>query len=72
MASNQKSSVFSKEIVLLIVVGLMIVGVSYMTSNWNRIEKENNAFAKECNDRGGEAKFDFNARQCIGAKIPSK
>lgn len=34
---------------------------------WVAIEKENNAFAKDCNDRGGVVIFGMHARQCIGA-----
>lgn len=70
--ATRKQSMLPKEVWLLIIVGLMIVGGMYMSSNWDRIEKENNAFAEDCNNRGGEAKFEVNARQCIGAKIPSK
>lgn len=39
-----------------------------LVSNWDRIEKENNAFAKDCNDRGGMVIFGMHARQCLGAE----
>lgn len=38
---------------------------------WSAISKENNAFAKDCNDRGGMVVFGRHARQCIGAR-PTK
>ena len=67
---SQKQSMLPKEVWLLIIVGLMIVGGMYMSSNWERIEKENNAFAKDCNDnRGGEAVFKDGVRQCINQKV---
>jgi hypothetical protein len=39
-----------------------------MLTNADRLEREDNAFAKDCNDRGGVAKFEYSVRQCIGAK----
>lgn len=47
---------------------LLAAGTLIMSHNWSAIERENNAFAKDCNDRGGVARFEFDARQCIGAK----
>lgn len=44
------------------------LGVCALSSNWERMDKDNNAFAKDCNDRGGVAFFDMDARQCIGAR----
>jgi hypothetical protein len=47
---------------------ILALGTGAMMANWDRLERDNNAFAKDCNERGGEARFDINARQCIGAK----
>lgn len=58
--------------IFLAFVIISMAFTSMVHKNWEKIDTENNAFAKDCNNRGGEAKFDFNARQCIGAKIPSK
>lgn len=58
----------NKLFAVLIVCGLMFVGAAMMTSNMRQIEQEDNAFAKDCNDRGGVAKFGYSVRQCIGAK----
>lgn len=52
---------------LLIAVCVAIAGYLIMSINSDRLEQENNAFAKECNDRGGRAEFSYAARQCIGA-----
>ena len=53
----------------LILLAVMIGGAAIMLRNIDVIEKDNNAFAKECNDRGGVAFFE-GSRQCIGAKPP--
>jgi hypothetical protein len=49
---------------------LALLGATVMTINDNKIQQEDNAFAKDCNDRGGVAKFEYRVRQCIGAKRP--
>lgn len=46
--------------------------MNMMQTNWKKVDDENNAFAKDCNNRGGVATFDSAARQCIGATIPSR
>ena len=46
----------------------LIVGTVSVQGIWSSIDRDNNAFAKDCNDRGGVAHFGFDARQCIGAK----
>lgn len=66
----RKQSTLPKEVWFLIIVGLMIVLGSYMLSNWKKIEAENNAFAKDCNDnRGGQAVFEDGVRQCVNQKV---
>jgi len=54
------------------VIGLMFflfcMGVIFMDRNWDRIENENNAFAKDCNDRSGMVIFGAYARQCLCAR----
>ena len=49
----------------------LICGGALMLLNWDAIDKENNAFARDCNDRGGMVVFGMHARQCIGAS-PTK
>lgn len=65
---------FKKHQVGIFLAAIIIMSAlsSMMQNNWKEIEAENNAFAEDCNNRGGEAKFEVNARQCLGAKIPSK
>lgn len=55
-----------------IMLGLIAIGMFIMDASWKRVQAQNDAFAKDCNDRGGEVKLDINMRQCLGAKIPSK
>lgn len=55
---------------LLALIAIAMSLASYMDANWKKVEAENNAFAKDCNGRGGKAEFDNNVRQCIGAKNP--
>lgn len=57
-----------KELALILLV-ITIGGAAIMLRNIDVIEKDNNAFAKECNDRGGVAFFE-GSRQCIGARPP--
>ena len=57
-------------LVALILGALSVAGVVTMTHNMDVIQHDNNAFAKDCNDRGGVAYFWAEARQCIGAKAP--
>ena len=57
---------FGYIIAAALVVGYL--GACALSSNWERIDKDNNAFAKDCNDRGGVAFFETDARQCIGAR----
>jgi hypothetical protein len=45
----------------------IICGTAVTLQHWEAIDKENNAFAKDCNDRGGKVVFGMHARQCIGA-----
>lgn len=45
----------------------LIFGIAVLLMNWDAIDKENNAFAKDFNDRGGMVIFGMHARQCIGA-----
>ena len=45
-----------------------LIGAPMLITRWDRIERENNAFAKDCNDRGGVATFEPSARQCTGAR----
>lgn len=54
--------------VAIVVIG-MIACVAMLSENWNRIEAEKNAFAKDCNYRGGRAEFTIHGRQCIGATL---
>lgn len=58
----------TRVVVLIVVASLLPACFVYMATNWSRIDAENNAFAKQCNDRGGVAHFGVMARQCIGAK----
>ena len=44
------------------------VGAIVMNGNMSCISDEDNAFAKECNNRGGVAKFEYSVRKCIGAQ----
>ncbi|WP_371767530.1 hypothetical protein [Massilia sp.] len=53
----------------LIFLAVTIGGAAVMLRNIDAIDKENNAFAKDCNDRGGLALFE-GPRQCVGAKPP--
>jgi len=53
----------------LILLAVTIGGAAIMLRNIDAIEKEDNAFAKDCNDRGGIAFFE-GSRQCFGAKPP--
>jgi hypothetical protein len=56
------------------IVAIALISVTtVMNLNWSKANAENNAFAKDCNDRGGIARFDIDARQCIGAhRAPSQ
>lgn len=55
-------------IAVLAICGITVAGTGLMTENMNKLRKEDNAFAKDCNDRGGYAEFRSSARQCIGAR----
>jgi hypothetical protein len=46
-----------------------LIGTPLMIMHGDKIERENNAFAKDCNDRGGVAYFGIDSRQCIGAQF---
>jgi hypothetical protein len=48
------------------------LGVAVMIDNSNKLRDEDNAFAKDCNDHGGVAKFEYSVRQCICAKTKEK
>ena len=54
---------------VLVISGLCVAGVIVMTDNMDKLRYEDNAFAKDCNDRGGVAKFEYSVRQCIGAQM---
>jgi hypothetical protein len=53
------------QLAAIFAIGL-ICGTTIMLLNWDAVDKENNAFAKDCNDRGGMLIFGMYARQCIG------
>ena len=54
---------------VLVISELCVAGVVVMTDNMDKLQREDNAFAKDCNDRGGVAKFEYSVRQCIGAQV---
>lgn len=53
-------------IVVIAIVALCFIGLlGIVMDHWSKVDADNNAFAKECNDRGGYAEFDASARQCL-------
>lgn len=46
----------------------LAAAVVFTVRHQDEIRKENNAFARECNARGGMVRLDFNVQQCEGAR----
>jgi hypothetical protein len=42
----------------------LAAAVVFTVKHQDEIRKENNAFARECNARGGMVRLDFNVQQC--------
>lgn len=54
-------------IAVAVVAGLMFATL-LITSTWDKRDERRNAFAKECNERGGSAVEHDGMLQCLGAK----
>jgi hypothetical protein len=62
----------NKLFAILAAGGFLLMGSALMITNENKLQEENNAFAKDCNDRGGVAYFFVDSRQCLNAKLPPR
>lgn len=58
---------YNTTMAVILALGLTFGGGAIQALHWEAIDKENNAFAKDCNNRGGMVVFGMHARQCIGA-----
>jgi hypothetical protein len=57
--------------IIAILAIALITATGALTLHWQKIDAEANAFAKACNDRGGEARRWDGMLQCLGAERKS-